>query len=310
MKISEVIDKKIVETPFDDFKFDLQDKLQDMTGRPKIIPIGKSGLKAVYHKQSNSFIYWGGENDGEPVTGKVLRNIWNQLDVGIGGSEAGKIAKQKRDPFQRMQAWWAGTGKGDTARATRLDPTASKMKKLAVAGMMKVFGPNKMPGKIPLSDQTLAMLQNYVNAGLQKKMATAFNDAIKIGQQVGATNQIGTGGSANKVRDDELLKMVTAKYNELLAGSPSLEKLIIHLANTGEFVPALNWVKDAKPMTTNLLPNQQPKKLPAPDPTIHINKKGKPVPNPKNTPSSKRDAKGQYMPGNQSGVQFDSKDPG
>ena len=306
MKISEVIDRKIVEAPFDDFDYDIQDKLIGLDGRPKVFQL-EGGLKAVYHIQSNTFRHHGGVNAGQPITGKMLRNLWNTLGVGIGGTDIGLQKKQTRSMWDKGQAWFKGQGDSDTARATRLDPKASMLKKAVVGGFMKFFGPNKPPGFIPLSDETKKMLQGYVNKGKQKEMLKAFQTAVNIGDQVNVRGQIGKGGPRNKDADKEALAKVTAQYNELITKIPGMEELLGHLANSGEFVPALEWVKTAQPMTTNLLDPPSPRGLPKPQGKLPAPKKPLALPAPKGTRRNPKS--GRFDPGNQSGVQFDSKAP-
>jgi len=242
LKISEVIDKTIVEAPFDDFNFDLQDKLMMPDGRPKAIAVGKSGLKAVYHKQSNSFKYLNGPNAGDAISGLMLRRIWNNLGVGIGGTEKGIEKRDKENWYSQAKSWFAGGGDSDTARSTRLDPTASKMKKGAVGAYMAMFGPKGPPARIPLSDETKELLDLYVDKGYANMMMQSFNDAVKIGQEVGVKGKIEIApGATNIERNKKALAAVTAEYNKLIAKWPDMKKLLIHLAQTGEFVPAMKY---------------------------------------------------------------------
>ena len=301
MRISEVIDKTSVEAPFDDFDFELQNKLQDFAGRPKVLKLG-NGISAQYHKSSNSFVYTTGENKGKPVEGLALRNLWNKLEVGIGGTDKGKKDKEKRDPFQRAKAWLQGTGKSDTAIATRLDPKASMFKKAFVGGAMALFKAGiPEPGKIQLDDKTKQELQDFVNKGQQEKMKKAFNDAIAIGNSMDSSS---AGKKPGEWKSGDAEKIATAKFNKVISQVPGMEGLLIRLAQKQQFVPALHWVNSAQEIN----PHQQ--RLPAPTSTIHVDPKGKPVPDPRVTPSSNRGADGRYMPGNQSGVQFDKKPQG
>jgi hypothetical protein len=288
----------------------LQNKLVDTSGRPKVLKLG-NGLSAQYHKSSNSFVYTTGENKGKPVEGLALRNLWNKLGVGIGGTDKGKKDKEKRDPFQRAKAWLQGTGKSDTAIATRLDPKASMFKKAFVGGAMALFKAGiPEPGKIQLDDKTIKALQNFVNKGQQEKMKQAFNDAIAIGKNMDSSS---AGKKPGEWKSDDAEKEATAQFNKVISQVPGMEGLLIMLAQKGQFVPALQWVNSAQPMTTNLLPHQAkslPKpqgKLPAPQGKLPAPQGKLPAPQgrlpaPKTT---KRGADGRYTPGNQSGVQFD-----
>ena len=174
--------------PFYQIKRDKREKLIDpkkgVTKTFKVNGVNTDDGVAQYDLKLNTFTYMTMPSnmqslEGEAVTGLTLRQIWNQLGVGIGGTTKTrdlKIDKGKKGlrifgkdgSFQRFMR---GDDENPLARDTRRDPTASNLQKLFVYGGLKAmgFGPggSRQPGmrEIPLSPEVKKRLDVHIKNG-------------------------------------------------------------------------------------------------------------------------------------------------
>ena len=180
-----------------------RERLIDKIGRGNIFNInGKiaNDGTAEYDLKTNNFIIkdfpQGSPGmQGKPVTGLTARAIWNQLGVGIGGTDKTQqdlIAKGKKQVFGKqgmfgkygsMTRFMQGKDDNDLARDTRLDPTASSGEKLFTYLGLKAmgFGPDgsrrqNLKREIPLDPELKQDMDTYIKFGHGEYLVKILRD--------------------------------------------------------------------------------------------------------------------------------------